>query len=238
MTMNLDFTNALQEAEKASRCAARLVVSEEDVLSGITKQGPNMGNPYEMQLWVQEWEVLDREQDFTYKNRLTVPKENQRGYSRTPWFKVLKAFAELGIKGKSVTDFMNIECVIQETDDGRGYSFWLPIAKYVPGMSVEECVAQQRGVDIPINTNGAKESEEIEDSFDYKLPEDEDLAFVVRNTIGKSHASAVRFLSRQDKVKENDELLNSVKSGAIFDTLMEDGFLKEVDEKYEGIAVN
>ena len=231
---SLDFASELEKATEESRAAAKVVVSEWGTVEYEIKTGDNAGQQASSVVWKIEWELLDRQVDFNFKSNLFMPDPNRQTFSRKlmPYYLVTQAFNELGIKGGNPEDFLGATCVIEDTPEirNKARTYWKPIAKYSEGQTVSEALSSKSGeVDLSI-----KETPESLQAEENEMPAtgDEFKDLVLTNSVGKTVRAASRGLLAMDSVKNNEEWSSQIQSGAIFDTLEEDKYMKEENNKY------
>lgn len=232
---SLDFAGEMEKAKVESRACARVAVSKWDEVLYDGK-GENAGQKLSSVVWYIEWEVLDRELNFNFSNRLFMPDPNRQTFNRQnqPYMMVIKAFNTLGIRGSNPEDFLGAECVIEDTPEIRRpqNTFWKPIAKYNAGMTIEEMIAGTSG-EPNLNVNGTEPVESAtSETVELPVTGDEFKDLVIKNSVGKTVRSASRGLLSMDEVKENEEWSNQISSGAIFDTLEEENLMKEENNRY------
>lgn len=238
MGFDLDFAEIQKQVEVNSRAGARLVTSEYQVKNILATKGKNAGQTFEITEWVMEWERLDRQLDFILKTRITVPRPEFIN-RRDPMYRILENFQGMQIRGKKPEDFIGVTCVIQEELDRRtNFPWWLPVAPYQEGQSIEDALASHEGreVDLSVNTNNSTPSEEVQvlDDNDEVLEFETNVLHLVKN---KTHAQAIRALKASDTIKENEEWLEKVNDNdaitEVIESLVEGNYLTEVDNKYQ-----
>ena len=243
MESNIDFSLNMAEInaqiEEESLMPAELVTSAYKILTYTDDEGGTSSR----NVWQLEWSRLDKDLgDFYYRSSHNLPDPNsdkpvtQRG--RMTYAVQVTCFSKLGIEGSRPEDFLGLKHWIREEIVGSGRfqkTWYRSEAIYVEGQTYEEAKginAKATNMNPPSEAVSSNSSPTEPVSLDGDSPYEKFLDIVN----GLTHRQAIAALEKDDALKSNEEIMTGVKSGSIFEEMIDQGLLEENDGKYVKVS--
>lgn len=241
MESNIDFSLDMNEInaqiEEESLMPAELVISGFKILTYTDDDGSTSNR----NVWQLEWKRLDKDLgEYRYRSSHNLPDPNsdrpvtQR--RQMSYVQQVDCFSKLGVITSGAPDeFIGQRHWIKEATIGSGRfqkTWWKSECVYVEGISYEESKgsgSRDNSMNPPTESSSTKaESATSEEVLDENSP----YTLFLNTVDGLSHRQAISAVETEDKLKENEEIMTGVKSGNIFEEMIEQGLLKEEDGKY------
>lgn len=231
-SLSLDIDELNHQAEIESLMPAMLVESEmkEIIFERNGIAGSRMA-------WQLRWDRLDQDttgasgEKYLFQSSHNQPAEGQ--LRRSTLKKQVDCFAKLKLTGKNPEDFLGVRHWIREIVENAGTQYekawWRSEALYIEGQTYEQAINGE-SVDInpPSSSNSMVEpTDEVEmDPSVEGSPYD----LLLEAIHGKTHRTATTAVRNDGSIPE--ELKDQWNTGTLVEGLIEQGFLEEVDGKY------
>ena len=237
LNLSLDQDDINRQADIESLMPAEIVTSE---WRDITGSDPDSGETFISKAWVLEWDRLDRDMTgssgnkFLYQSTHYMPNEDRPVTSRRDlqYSKQVICFGALGLKGKHPRDFIGAKHWVRETTERRSRRpWWKSEAIYLEGQTYEEAVGKEADNLNPpaVSSNHASATLPVEE---VTLDDDSPYTLFLDTINGMTHRQVITAIRKTEGLKDNEEIINGVMNGTLFDQMQEQGLLKEEDGKY------
>ena len=225
ITLDIDEIN--KQIEQETQFPAECFMSEYQDSEYIDSEG----KMHPIKFWVLKWRRLDREIKFDYNSRHLIPLNQVRDRRRMSYYEQTIAFANSGYRSKKHAnpnddpkDFIGAKCIIAETiskfrrrdnTDGE-VIWWKPIKKYTGESSN--------------NSQEESKEENFKEFLESLSQENWDQIKSLINT--KTHIQAVRAISQDSELNDNEQLVSLARSGVLFDYMIEKKMIYTENGKY------
>ena len=244
MESNIDFSLNMEtinaQIEEESLMPAELVSSGFKLLTYTDDDGQTNNRD----VWQLEWRRLDKDLgDFMYRSSHNLPDPNSdrpvNQRSRMTYVLQVESFSRLGIiTTGNPNEFVGQKHWIREVIAGSGRyqkTWWKSEAVYVEGQSYDEAKGSTtRTSNMNPPTEEAPTNSSSTESVD--LNDDSPYTKFLDIVDGLTHRQAIAALEKDDALKSNEEIMTGVKSGSIFEEMIEQGLLEENDGKYVKVS--